>query len=132
MTETAASQLVSDVCESGYSPCVPNGPGETWKLMERAEVVGVLTVTGSDQPWLQGTFEAFGGFDRWRAIFVEENRIVQFEELEDHDVYEMWEKLVEQILGGLRLVDSEAESSKSSFSTSTALKPLGDGEFDGD
>lgn len=77
--------------------------------MEQTEVVGVLTVTGGDFPWLEGAFVPSAGFDKWRATFAEESRLVEFEDLEESDVYEAWESLVEQITAALNMVTPQGQ-----------------------
>ncbi|EGD43780.1 hypothetical protein ACWZJV_04655 [Nocardioides sp. WG-D5] len=88
---------------------VPDGSSNTWKLMEKTEVVGLLTVTGSDFPWLEGAFVPSAGFDKWRAVFAEESRLVEHENLEETDEYDAWELLVEQITGALNMVDPQGQ-----------------------
>jgi len=77
--------------------------------MDQTEVVGVLAVTGGDFPWLEGTFAPSAGFDKWRAVFAEESRLVEFERLEDSDEYEAWESLIEQITSALKMVDPQGQ-----------------------
>lgn len=77
--------------------------------MEKAEVVGLLTVTGGDFPWLEGAFAPSTGFERWRVVFAEESRLVDIENLEETDEYDAWELLVERITGALTMVDPPGE-----------------------
>lgn len=86
---------------------MPDEPGKTWKLAEQTEVVGLLAVTGSDFPWLEGDFAPSIGFDKWRAVFAEESRLIDLENLEESDEYDAWELIVERITGALTLVDPQ-------------------------
>lgn len=74
---------------------VPDGSSESWKLMAKTEVVGLLTVTGSDFPWLEA--------------FAEESSLVEHVNFEKTDEYDASELLVERITGALNMVDPQGQ-----------------------
>ncbi|MET7993358.1 hypothetical protein ABZU76_20915 [Amycolatopsis sp. NPDC005232] len=76
-----------------------------WKLFDGDDVVGTLTVTGSDFPWLNATFDPTEAFDKWRPLFEHELRLL---ETIDENVDE-WEDTYRRIATGLTLHNSAGE-----------------------
>ena len=49
-----------------------SGIGEVWEMRCGAEVLGEITVTEVDFPWVSGGFAARAGFARFAPLFAEE------------------------------------------------------------
>jgi hypothetical protein len=75
--------------------------GQIWKLCHGDQLLGELTVTDGDFPWLNATFIATDAFVPWRAAFDDELRLL--DDLDDH--VEDWEAAYRRIDQHLTLHD---------------------------
>jgi hypothetical protein len=67
--------------------------GQVWTLRHGDKLLGELTVTNGDFPWLNATFIATEAFVPWRAAFEDELRLL--DELDEH--VEDWEAAYRRI-----------------------------------
>jgi hypothetical protein len=74
--------------------------GEIWRVERGTEVVGEITVTEADWPWLNGDFAPGPGFADLRPHFARELALV---ETIDEDI-EAWEAAYARASEGVRLV----------------------------
>jgi hypothetical protein len=70
-----------------------------WHLTDGDQILGTLTVTDSDFPWLHGKFALVEAFSSWRAAFDEEFRLL--ETIDDN--VEEWEDAYRPIADALTL-----------------------------
>ncbi|MEV7228074.1 MULTISPECIES: hypothetical protein [Polymorphospora] len=79
--------------------------GEVWQLRRGDEVLGEITVTDADFPWLGGCFAARPGFAEVAPLFAEEVALATV--LEDDDsaaAVEAWETAYDRITTLMTLV----------------------------
>lgn len=73
--------------------------GQVWRLYHNDQLLGELTVTDADFPWLNAAFHATEAFLPWRSVF--ENELHLIKDLDDH--YQQWEDAYRQIQDALTL-----------------------------
>lgn len=79
--------------------------GQRWELREGEQLIGSITITDQDFPWLHGTFVPEPGFERWKPVFEAEEALMQNLLIEDSEEgWERWERLYEPITTALTLV----------------------------
>lgn len=74
--------------------------GEIWTLHHEGCLIGRVTIDDVDFPWLEGAFEALGGFEEFRPLFDRSLELV------DGDP-EVWEVVYAQIADRLELRSPE-------------------------
>ena len=73
--------------------------GEVWRLFRGEELLGELTVTDIDFPWLHARFDARPAFEGLRPLFVEELSLVESEQ----DDADAWDALYKRIREEVKL-----------------------------
>lgn len=79
--------------------------GEVWQLCRGDEVLGEITVTDADFPWLSGDFAAGAGFAEVESLFADE--LALSEAIADDDGtadVEAWETAYDRIAETMALV----------------------------
>src|SRR5688572_23008777 len=101
--------MVGAGCHAGGAEIVVEGGsgviGEVWQLRRRDDVVGEITISDADFPWLAGTFVALPGFAEVAPLFAEELELTR--RIEDDDskaTVEEWEAVHRRIATMLTLV----------------------------
>ncbi|ARF58559.1 hypothetical protein [Streptomyces gilvosporeus] len=77
--------------------------GEVWRVERGAEVVGEITVTEANFPWLNGRFAPGPGYPELRPHFVRELELVEAVD-EGMDDMTAWEDAYNRACEGVRLV----------------------------
>ncbi|RLK54529.1 hypothetical protein [Actinokineospora cianjurensis] len=75
---------------------------EIWRLLRGTDLIGEITITDRDFPWLYGDFTAHPGFAEFQPLFAEE-----LELLNADDDHEAWESVYEKVTGSLALVSPD-------------------------
>jgi hypothetical protein len=79
--------------------------GQQWELREGEQLIGTITITDQDFPWLSGSFAPEPGFARWEPVFVAEEALLKEVSVEDSEEgWERWERLYDPIRKTLTLV----------------------------
>lgn len=79
--------------------------GEVWQLRRGDEVLGEITITDADFPWLRGSFVARAGFAEVASLFAEE--LALSEVILDDDskaAIDAWETAYDRIAKTMTLV----------------------------
>ncbi|GLW92765.1 hypothetical protein Aglo03_35810 [Actinokineospora globicatena] len=79
----------------GYVP-------EVWRLVRGDELIGEITITDRDFPWLYGDFEAQAGFGEFKPLFDRELELLSADEGREE-----WESVYEKVTGPLALVSPD-------------------------
>jgi len=79
--------------------------GEVWQLCRGDEVLGEITITEADFPWLSGRFAPRSGFADVEPLFVEELGLLDvLQESNSKADVEAWEAAYDRISETVRLV----------------------------
>lgn len=79
--------------------------GEVWRLCRGGEVLGEITVTDADFPWLSGGFVARAGFGEVASLFAEELALSEVLLSDDSDAaVAAWEVAYDRIAATMTLV----------------------------
>jgi hypothetical protein len=78
---------------------------EVWQLRRGDEVLGEITITEVDFPWLHGSFAARPEFAEFAPLFAEELKLTEaLEDSDADDLNEAWEAAYHRINVMLTLV----------------------------
>lgn len=79
--------------------------GEVWQLRHGDEVLGEITITGTDFPWVSGSFAARGGFARFAPWFAEELALLEvtLDDAGEADV-SAWDAAYDRIASTMTLI----------------------------
>jgi hypothetical protein len=77
--------------------------GEVWRVCRGDEVVGEITITGADFPWLSGRFAARPAFAAVAPLIADELALLE-RCLDSDDYVEAWEAAYQRVADTVRLV----------------------------
>lgn len=81
-----------------------DGAGEVWQLRRGDAVIGEITVTEADFPWLRGTLTPRDGFAEVAPLFAEELALTEaFEDDNSEETIAAWEAVHDQIAATMTL-----------------------------
>jgi hypothetical protein len=98
---TVTAVAIVTGCEEG---CVSR-IGEKWQLRRDGEVLGEITITDADFPWLSGSFAARAGFAEVVPLFAEELALSEVMLDDDSEAtVDAWETAYDRIAKSMTLV----------------------------
>lgn len=77
-----------------------SSPDNVWTLLHHDEVLGEITVAGSDFPWLEGAWAPTDAFGVWAPRFEELNQLLE----NMTDGLDLVQALDELVAAGVRLM----------------------------